>query len=197
MVNPGEALRNAVMYNKPKMLIGLDQKVRGQVRVLRTHPAQTVAPPAERRDLTHPGTPTERGKPVAVPLGRCRVSDTDGTAGKGGGRKRRPAVMGRIGVVSSPHAKAGRLPSGLAAREPLANRLRRQSRCRQPASCWCGLPRQRVSAPGQYRAGVSTEVEHRVPQGAFERLERHAWKHARAVLRGGGGGNIISLPDRC
>jgi hypothetical protein len=35
----------------------------------------------------------------------------------------------------------------------------------------------------------------RVPHRAFERLERHAWKHARAVLRGGGGGNTISLPD--
>jgi len=60
---------------------------------------------------------------------------------------------------------------------------------------WCSLPRQRVSASRSYRAGASPRGVHRVPQGAFERLERHAWKRARAVLRGGGGGNTISLPD--
>ena len=32
MVNPGEALVNAVSDDKPKRLTGLDQKVRGQVR---------------------------------------------------------------------------------------------------------------------------------------------------------------------
>ena len=56
MVNSGEALLNVVIKDKPKMLIpgerhlscppwggsrvGLDQKVRGQVRGLRTPPAQ-------------------------------------------------------------------------------------------------------------------------------------------------------------
>ena len=30
---------------------------------------------------------------------------------------------------------------------------------------------------------------------AFERLERHAGKLARAVLRGRGGGNAVLLPD--
>jgi hypothetical protein len=40
MVNPGEVLINVVKKNKPKMLTGLDQKVRGPVGVLRTHPAQ-------------------------------------------------------------------------------------------------------------------------------------------------------------
>jgi len=29
----------------------------------------------------------------------------------------------------------------------------------------------------------------------FERLERYAVKIARAVLRGGSGGNVTSLPD--
>src|SRR4051794_24696364 len=37
-------------------------------------------------------------------------------------------------------------------------------------------------------------LENRVPRGAFERLELHEWKHSRAVLRGGGGGNATSLP---
>jgi hypothetical protein len=31
-------------------------------------PLTDVALPAERQDLRHPGTPTERGKPVVVPL---------------------------------------------------------------------------------------------------------------------------------
>jgi len=34
MVNPGEVLIKAVMGNKPKMLSGLNQKVRGQVQRL-------------------------------------------------------------------------------------------------------------------------------------------------------------------
>ena len=94
-------------------------------------PSAAVASPAERRDLPHPGTPMERGKPVAVPLGRYRVSDTYATAGTGRGRKRRPCChsMDRGGL--SPHAQAGRLPSGLSARKPLVTRLRRQSRGRQ------------------------------------------------------------------
>jgi hypothetical protein len=32
-----------VITNKPKVPIGLDQKVRGQVRVLRFHPAQMMS----------------------------------------------------------------------------------------------------------------------------------------------------------
>src|SRR5262245_48095504 len=35
----------------------------------------------------------------------------------------------------------------------------------------------------------------RVPRGAFERLEPLEGKLSRAVLRGGGDGNVTSLPD--
>src|SRR5271157_6135666 len=38
--------------------------------------------------------------------------------------------------------------------------------------------------------------ESRVLQRAFERLELHEGKLSRAVLRGGGGGDVTSLPDR-
>jgi hypothetical protein len=62
-------------------------------------------------------------------------------------------------------------------------------------ACWCGLPWSQEVAPGAYRAGVSVCPRHRVPQGAFARLKLHARKRARAVSRGGGGGNTISLPD--
>jgi len=41
MVNSGEALVNVVTKAKRKMLLRLDQKVRGQVRRLRTPPAQS------------------------------------------------------------------------------------------------------------------------------------------------------------
>jgi hypothetical protein len=50
MVNPGEASVNVVMKNKPKVLIGLGQKAGGQVRGLRTPPAQMSY--HRRRDAT-------------------------------------------------------------------------------------------------------------------------------------------------
>jgi len=46
------------------------------------------------------------------------------------------------------------------------------------------------------RSTALTIPVHRcVPYGAFEMLERLAGKLARAILRGGGGGNVASLPD--
>ena len=71
MVNPGEALLKAVMFGKPKMLTGLNQKVSGQVQGLQRSPAADVAPPAQRRDLTRSGIDTEHGKPVALPVGKA------------------------------------------------------------------------------------------------------------------------------
>jgi hypothetical protein len=43
MVNTSEALLNVVTIAKRKVLIRLDQKVRGQVRRLRTPPAQPLS----------------------------------------------------------------------------------------------------------------------------------------------------------
>ena len=48
-------LIKAVTGNKPKMLSGLNQKVRGQVQGRCGSPAADVAPPAKRHDLT-PGS---------------------------------------------------------------------------------------------------------------------------------------------
>ena len=42
MVNIGESLINVVTENKPKMLLGLDQKVHGQVQVLFAHLPQSL-----------------------------------------------------------------------------------------------------------------------------------------------------------
>ena len=70
MVNICESLINVVSRNKPKWPIGLNQKVRGQVRVFDCHLYVDVAPPADRRDLTHTGIYAERGKPEFLPFFR-------------------------------------------------------------------------------------------------------------------------------
>ena len=82
MVNSGEASLNAVTKDKPKVLSqngdsrarpaaaaksGLGQKACGQVRGLRTPPAQMAY--HRRRDATYTTQavpPAERGKPVAL-----------------------------------------------------------------------------------------------------------------------------------
>ncbi len=71
MTNGREPLINAVTDDKPKMLTGLNQKVRGWCRGSRVFLPQTLQPPADRRGLTHRGTQTERGKPVVSPQGKA------------------------------------------------------------------------------------------------------------------------------
>jgi hypothetical protein len=63
-------------------------------------PIADVEPPAERQNLTHAGTGTERGKPVGLPVrvtakvGRTRESEPQGTPMglrvEDGWKKRRP-----------------------------------------------------------------------------------------------------------
>src|SRR5437879_5840459 len=75
MVNPGEVLLKAVMFVKPKLLIGLDQKGKWPGAGSQRFPATDVVPPAERHDLnpaasmkvnevspqpSHPHTPLRR-----------------------------------------------------------------------------------------------------------------------------------------
>ena len=62
----------AVMFDKPKMLTGLNQKVSGQVAGLQRSSHANDAPPAERHDLTRSGADGERGKPVGPPAGSSR-----------------------------------------------------------------------------------------------------------------------------
>jgi hypothetical protein len=52
MVNSSEVPINAVSNDKPKMLTGLDQKVRGQAQVLLTHLTQMLS--HRRRGTTSP-----------------------------------------------------------------------------------------------------------------------------------------------
>ena len=59
---------------------------------------------------------------------------------------------------------------------------------------WCTLrPDDGPEAPNAYGEGGAPR-HYRVPQGALARLERHAGKLARAVLRGLGGSNLAWLP---
>ena len=53
MGNISELLINVVILNKPKVLLGLNQKVRGMVRGLSTSSTHSTIPPAERHALTH------------------------------------------------------------------------------------------------------------------------------------------------
>ncbi len=61
------------------MLTGLDQKGRWSSSDVPNSSDADVAPPAERRDLTHSGTHTKRGKPVVLPT---RESLSDGKANR-------------------------------------------------------------------------------------------------------------------
>ena len=69
MGNIRELLINVVIYDKPKVLKGLDQKVRGMDRVLYIHPTQSAIPPANRQALTHMVESAEHGKPNCLRLG--------------------------------------------------------------------------------------------------------------------------------
>jgi hypothetical protein len=51
MVNSGEVLLKAVMFNKPKLLTGLNQKGKWPGTGTQRFPATDDAPPAERHDL--------------------------------------------------------------------------------------------------------------------------------------------------
>ena len=71
MVNSREALLNVVMLAKRKMLTRLDQKGMWSGPRAPNSLGAVDAPPAERRDLTHTVTATERGKPVVSPSGKA------------------------------------------------------------------------------------------------------------------------------
>ena len=71
MTNIREPLLNAVTDDKPKVLLGLNQKGTWQVQGFPTLLPQTQEPPADQRGLTHRGTHAERGKPVATPSGKA------------------------------------------------------------------------------------------------------------------------------
>jgi hypothetical protein len=115
MVNISELLINVVRENKRKVLRHpgrvetLGPKGKGSGMGAPNSPIADVEPPAERQNLTHAGTGTQRGKPVGLPRSDDRPrpvergeSEPQGTpkglrVEDGGGSEGRP-VMGWIGV---------------------------------------------------------------------------------------------------
>ena len=70
MVNVRKSLINVVNRDQAKGADRLDPKrERGWIRIFPPILAQTEKPPADRRDLRHPGMDTERGNPVVLPKG--------------------------------------------------------------------------------------------------------------------------------
>ena len=70
MVNICKSLINVVTANKSKMLYGLEPKGKWSGTGSLQFPVADVAPPAERSDLTHSVTHSERSKPVPLLLGK-------------------------------------------------------------------------------------------------------------------------------
>ncbi len=127
MVNVSEPLVNVVIDTAPKVLRGA---FCGPVRGFEVLPTQTKVTTGEEagpnpsvvrtRNVVSPSPSRKRvGASRDEPTGR-RVEEE--------GESERRSVMERIGIGTLSRAKAGRLPSGLSARESLANRQRRQGR---------------------------------------------------------------------
>jgi hypothetical protein len=127
MVNTCEPLINAVKFNRLKMLISLNQKVRSTVwspvacsimGTKTTGGQRAPNPPlswarntvSSYRSSTEVGTP--QGEPTAM-----RGKDEGKSAGR--------LVRRRIRGSTSPDAKAGKLPPGLLSREHVKNRQRK------------------------------------------------------------------------
>ena len=110
MVNKCEPLINAVTENKPKVLTSpgkadrLGPKGKGSGIGAPNSPIADGVPPAERRNLTHAGTGTKRGKPAGLPpsgsllqpkgglkSGKRAARRADGSAGRGWWKKRMPS----------------------------------------------------------------------------------------------------------
>jgi hypothetical protein len=129
MANVCELLIKTVTKQRPKMLRGLDQKVRGWLRPSRlgVHGHNS---PVDRQGLTHRVNYAEHGKPV-IPSARTRFAArrVEGVAGRGCWRKRKPFCNGvdrDCAQATSSHAKAGRLPTGVSLRESKKNHFERR-----------------------------------------------------------------------
>jgi len=125
----------------------LDQKVRGQVRVLSDCPHADVAPPAERHNLTRSVAVTERGKPVATPFGAGESrDDLSGLRAQDGGASERRSVIERIGVEPpgdiTPRRKPADFPVVFRHERVVANRRKGVSqKCQRGHSRLVRLPK--------------------------------------------------------
>ena len=119
MCNICELLINAVRVNRPKMLTGLDQKVRGRVEMLACHFTRSMIPPANRQTLTHRVKSVEHGKLNCLHL--SMESDPQGEPPdkwvKEVGESECWSVMDQIRVQTLPGTKMRRLPAGVESRK--------------------------------------------------------------------------------
>ena len=84
MVNESELLINVVMGNKPKMLTGLNQKVKWSSSEILQFSDVVVVPSAQRQYLTYSGIYAERGKPIHLLFSGKQVArQAEGCAGMG------------------------------------------------------------------------------------------------------------------
>lgn len=106
MRNTCELLLNVVIFDRPKMLAGLDQKVRGMVGTFRCCSTRPAIPPANRQTLTHCVKLAELGKPNHLHSCYLMGSEPRGkpTGGwvKEVGESEGRSVMGRIRVQTLP-----------------------------------------------------------------------------------------------
>jgi hypothetical protein len=92
MDNICELLINVVSASKPKMLTGLNKKVRGMDGVFEFRSTQSMIPPAERQILSHRVKSVEHGKPDCLrKCGNRPARAGYGQAGMGGWKKRMPS----------------------------------------------------------------------------------------------------------
>jgi hypothetical protein len=112
MVNICELMINSVIVDKPKMLTGLNQKVRGRyVRCPLGHQGQSTT---GKKSEPNPFVLLMQNKvnPLSRPQEQVnRKEDRWDSGQRKDGKSEGFPVMGGIGVATSPHAKAGRLPS--------------------------------------------------------------------------------------
>ena len=127
--NVRELPLNVVIFNKPKVLTGLDQKGKRSGMVPKYWAIMDVRPPAKRKGPPRSESYAEQGKPNALPeaAGEPRgtllaqwVEDC--------GKSKGLAVMAGIRAETWLDAKACRLPCGHLWRENLINRCTQESR---------------------------------------------------------------------
>jgi hypothetical protein len=133
MANISEHLVKTVIQNKPKMLIGLNQKVRGQAWGSGVSPNMGVAPPVERVGLNWIKS-VKRNMVSPMPSSKGVRRSQDRMTGqwvKEDGESEGSSVMREIEVEHRAillHTKVGRLPSGSCLRDNLINLRRLESR---------------------------------------------------------------------
>src|SRR6266481_1579586 len=138
------------------------------------------------------------GTPYVSREGKRAARQANRRAGRGGWKKRTPSCNGvdRGCAPRQDHSTRKRADVHLVLHHQRAWPTSQGEKADDGSgnTDWCTLrPDDGPEAPNAYGEG-GAPWHYRVPQGALARLERHAGKLARAVLRGLGGSNPAWLP---